>query len=86
MLKVKKYLKSKILCLVYKMLNLSLKELRLVAKNRNISGYKSLRKDKLSRIINNNKGDIKNLLIYIYKKKETKKVFIRQQERIFLNQ
>ena len=36
------------------MLNLSLKELRLIAKNRNINGYKSMPKDKLLGIINNN--------------------------------
>ena len=36
------------------MQNLSQKELRLIAKNRNICGYKSILKDKLLRIINNN--------------------------------
>ena len=49
--------------------NLSLKELRYIAKNRNINGYKSMPKDKLLRIIvknnnndnNNNKGDRKSL-------------------------
>ena len=44
---------------MYKILNLSLKEFR-IAKNRNICGYKG--KDKLLRIINNNKGDQKSLL------------------------
>ena len=34
--------------------NLSLKESRLIAKNRNISGYKSMPKNKLLRIISNN--------------------------------
>ena len=33
------------------MLNLSLEELRLIAKNKNISGYKSMPKDKLLIII-----------------------------------
>ena len=50
--------------------NLSLKESRLIAKNRNISSYKSMPKDKLLGIINNNnnnnnnnnKGDRKSLL------------------------
>ena len=45
--------------------NLSLKESRLIAKNRNISSYKSMPKDKLLGIINNNnnntKGDRKSL-------------------------
>ena len=36
------------------MKNLSLKELRLIAKNRNINGYKSMPEDELLRIINNN--------------------------------
>ena len=53
------------------MLNLSLKELKLVAKNRNINGYKSMPKYKLLRIINNNKRHRKNL--FKSKKEETKK-------------
>ena len=36
------------------MQNLSLKELRLIAKNRNINGCQSMPKNKLLRIINNN--------------------------------
>ena len=52
------------------MQNLSQKELRLIAKNRNISGYKSIPKDKLLRIINN-EGDRKSL--FKSKKEETKK-------------
>ena len=36
------------------MKNLSLKELRGTAKSRNIDGYKSMPKNKLLRIINNN--------------------------------
>ena len=43
------------------MLNLSLKELRLIAKNRNINGYESMSEDKSLRIINN-KRDRKSLL------------------------
>ena len=43
-------------------LNLSLKELRLIAKNRNIKGYESMCKDKLLGIINNKKGGRKSLL------------------------
>ena len=39
------------------MLNLSLKELRLIAKNRNINGYKRMPKDKLLRIIINNNNN-----------------------------
>ena len=56
------------------MLNLSLKKLRLIAKNRNINGYKSMSKDKLLRIINdsNNKNrDRKSL--FKSQKEETKK-------------
>ena len=71
---------------MYKMLNLSLKELRLIAKNRNINGYESMPKDKLLAITNNNnnnKGDRKSLLKS--KKEETKKIFISQQEVVFLN-
>ena len=45
-----------------KMLNQLLKKLRLIAKNRNINGYKIMSKDKLLRIINNNKGSRKSLL------------------------
>ena len=43
------------------MQNLSRKELRLIAKNRNICGYKSKPKDKLLRTINNNERD-RNIL------------------------
>ena len=45
------------------MLNLSPKELRLIAKNRNINGYKSMPKDKLLRIINNNNNNNNGLKI-----------------------
>ena len=41
------------------MQNLSLKELRLITKNRNINGYKSMPKDELLRIINNNNNNNK---------------------------
>ena len=54
--------------------NLSLKELRLIAKNRNISGYKGMPKDELLGIIdnnNNNKGDRKSL--FKSEKEETRK-------------
>ena len=54
---------------MYKMLTLSLKELKLFGKNRKISGYESLPKDKLLRITNDNdnndndnKGDRKSLI------------------------
>ena len=41
---------------------LPLKELRLIAKNKNINGYKNMPKDKLLRIFNNNnKRDRKSL-------------------------
>ena len=65
------------------MLILSLKELRLIAKNRNINGYQSMLKYKLFGIIDNKKGDRKSLLNQ--KKKKTKKVFISQQKTVFLN-
>ena len=65
------------------MLNLSLKKLRLIAKNRNINGYESMPKDILLRIINSKMGDRKSLLNQ--KKKKTKKVFIIQREIVFLN-
>ena len=54
------------------MLNLSLKELRLIATNRNISCYKSMPRYKLLRIINN-KGDRKSLLKYKRRRKNQKK-------------
>ena len=65
------------------MLNLSIKKLILIAKNRNINGYESMPKDILLRIINSKMGDRKSLLNQ--KKKKTKKVFIIQREIIFLN-
>ena len=65
--KTSKYIK-KFFCPSIKMENLSLKEPK-----RNISGYKSMPKDKLLGIINNNnnKGDRKSL--FKLKKEETKK-------------
>ena len=69
MLETNKYKKN--FCLMYKMLNLSLRELRLIAKNRNINGYESMPKNKLLRINNNKKGDRKNDLKS--KKEETRK-------------
>ena len=69
------------------MLNLSLKELRLIAKNRNINGYKSMAKDKLLRILNsnsnNNKRDRKSL--FKSKKEETKKSIFKPTRIAFLN-
>ena len=63
------------------MLNLSLKELRLIAKNRNINGYKSMHKDKLFRIISeNNKKDRKSL--FKSKKEETKEIIQYKPTRI----
>ena len=56
------------------MRNLSQKELRLKAKNRNIYGDKSMPKDKLLRMINNNERDRKSL--FESKKEEPKKFFI----------
>ena len=53
------------------MQNVSQKELRLIAKNRNISGYKSMHKDKLLRMINNNEGD--RMSLFKLKKEETEK-------------
>ena len=57
------------------MLNLSLKELRLIAKNISINGYESMSKDKLLGEINNNKRDRKSL--FKSKKEETKKSFLK---------
>ena len=65
------------------MLNLSIKKLILIAKNKNINGYESMPKDILLRIINSKMGDRKSLLNQ--KKKKTKKVFIIQREIVFLN-
>ena len=53
------------------MQNLSRKELRLIAKNRNICGYKSMPKDKLLRIINNDERERKS--IFKSTKEESKK-------------
>ena len=53
------------------MQNLSQKGLRLIAKNSNICGYKSMPKDNLLRIINSNERDKKSL--FKSKKEETKK-------------
>ena len=69
---------------MYKMLNLSLKELRLIAVNRNINSYKNMPKDKLLIIINNKKRDKRSL--FKLKGEKIRKVFTSQQERIFLNQ
>ena len=56
-----------------KMLSLSLKELRLIAKTRNINGYESMPKDELLKIINNNNNDNNN-------KKETERAFLNQKK------
>ena len=60
------------------MLNLSLKELKLIAKNRNINGHKSMTKDKLLIIINNNNNNNNNnkrvrKSLFKSKKEETSK-------------
>ena len=47
------------------------------------NGYESMPKDKLVGIINNNKRDRKSL--FKSKNEETKKVFVSQQEIVFLN-
>ena len=60
---------------MYKMLNLSLKEMRLIAGNRNINGYKSMPKDKLLRIINSKKGRQKESS-QIKKRRNQKESFI----------
>ena len=57
------------------MLNLSLKELRLIAKNININGYKSMPEDKLLGIINNKKRDGKSL--FKSKAEGTKKIIFK---------
>ena len=69
--KIRHKKKYKNFCPSIKMQNRSRKELRLKAKNRNICGYKSMPKDKLLRIINNNERDRKSL--FKSKKEETKK-------------
>ena len=75
MLKTSKYIYKNV-CPSIKMENLSLKEFRLIAKNRNVRSYKSMPKDKLLGIIinnnnKNNKGDRKS--IFKSKKEENKK-------------
>ena len=57
--------------------------MRLIAEYRNIDGYKSMPKDKLLRILNDNKGDRKSL--FKSKKGKQKKVFTSQQEIVSLN-
>ena len=69
------YFGHKIFCLSIKTQNLSQKELRLIAKNKNICGYKIRRKDKLLRVIVNNEGDRKRL--FKSKKEETKKILFK---------
>ena len=44
-----------------KVLNLSLKKLKLTAKNRNANGFKSMLKDKLLKIIKDNNEDRESL-------------------------
>ena len=70
------------------MVNLSLKELRLIAKNRNISGYKSIPKDKLLGIIsnkyNNNTKETERVFLN-NKKKKPREVFKSQQEIVLLS-
>ena len=81
------------------MQNLSQKELRLIAKNRNISGYKSMSEDKLLRIMNNNERDRKSLFksakglykpirnsTFKLKREKIKKSLYRPVKKIFLNQ
>ena len=56
---------------------------RLTTKNRNINGHESMPKDNLLIMVNNNNGDRNS--IFKSKKKKPKKVFISQQEIVFLN-
>ena len=63
---------------MYKMLNLSLEELRLIAKKkRNIIDNKSIPKGKLLRIINNKKTDRK---CFINPKEQPKQFFISNEK------
>ena len=63
---------------MYKMLNLSLEELRLIAKKkRNIIDNKSIPKGKLLRIINNKKTDRKS---FINPKEQPKQFFISNEK------
>ena len=75
------------------MLNLSLQELRLIARNINTNGYQSMPTDKLLRIANNKKGDRKSLFISKERRNQKKvvisqlgMVFTSQQKSIFLDQ
>ena len=70
--------------------NLSLKELRLIAKNRNIKGYKIMLEDKLLGITNNNnnnnnkdnnKGDRKSL--FKSEKEEIRKIIYDPKNNLF---
>ena len=58
------------------MLNLLLKELKLITRNRSIHGYKSIPKDQLLSIINTS-GPIKN-----YRKGDRKNPFKSKREKI----
>ena len=62
------------------MLNLSLKELRFIAKNRNINGI-----NKLLGIINKKKKEEGKESLFKSKNKKPKKFFISQQEIVFFN-
>ena len=64
-------MKNIFLCFMCNTLNLSLKEFRLIAKNRSINVYEGMPKDKLLRINNNKKGDKKR--VFNLKKKKQKK-------------
>ena len=46
---------------MYEIMNLSIKNLRLIAKDRNINDPESMRKDKFLRLISNDKRDKKSL-------------------------
>ena len=76
MLKTSKYIYKNV-CPSIKMENLSLKEFRLIAKNRNVRGYKSMPTDKLLGIIINNNNNKNNKVdrksIFKSKKEENKK-------------
>ena len=67
------------------MLNLSLQQLRLIAKNINTNGYQGMPKDKLLRIANNKKGDRKSLFIS-KERRNQKKVVISQLGMVFTSQ
>ena len=59
--------KKKVFCLQYKIISLSLNELKLVAKNRGIKDYKYNSKDELTKILSKSESKINSLKLRIKK-------------------